>query len=317
MPVLELGLEVESDEVGSLQAIGILKRVLSQVRTESQHVLALDGLDQFFFEVDAEWNSLAGLTHAVASINRLFRDSGQRISIVAAVRSDIFDVLPSPESNKLKAHTVNLDWSAEGIGAGNLLWRVVSAKAHVANPAIKDLVRTYFSEPIAIGPHSSVPEYFLDNTRLLPRDLIALLNTLKEFHGGTGPVSEKSAWDAVKQYSLEYFVGEIFNNMAGVLPAHGARKVASFRDALRTLPTRFFTLSDLTCELEGELGVGEVKALLKQMFETGGIGVRNASGNGADYTDFVFRRISGAGFTTRHGFLLHNALVVAWNRPWK
>ena len=34
------------------------------------------------------------------------------------------------------------------------------------------------------------------------------------------------------------------------------------------------------------------------------------------YTDFVYRRVSGAGFTIRHGFLLHNAVVVAWNRPW-
>jgi len=86
---------------------------------------------------------------------------------------------------------------------------------------------------------------------------------------------------------------------------------------LRTLPTRFFSFDDVALELRGALEEQEVRALLKQMFETGGIGVRNASGAGADYTDFVFRKISGAGFTLRHGFLLHNALVVAWGRPWK
>jgi len=207
LPVFELGLEVESDEVGTLQAIGILKKVLRTVETPSQHVLALDGLDQFFFELEAEWNSLAGLTHALASVNRLFRDIGQRISVVAAIRSDIFDVLPSPESNKLKPHIVNLDWSAPGIGTGSLLWQLVSAKARVNHPEVGDVVRTYLADSIAIGPHSRIPEYFLDYTRLLPRDLVALLTTLKQFHGGTGQVNEKSARECVKLYSLEYFVG--------------------------------------------------------------------------------------------------------------
>ena len=51
------------------------------------------------------------------------------------------------------------------------------------------------------------------------------------------------------------------------------------------------------------------------MFEIGGVGVRNPSGN-RDYTDFVFRKVSGAGFTIRYEFILHDALVRAWNRPW-
>jgi len=317
LPVVDLGVEVASEDVPTLQAVAILRRVLSNVRTDSKHVLALDGLDQFFFEVEEEWSSLAGLTHAIASINRLFREARLRIFVVAAIRSDIFDVLPSPESNKLKSHTVNLNWSAEGIGVGNLLWHVITEKAKVRRPEIRDVVKTYLDQPISIGPHTQIPEYFLDNTRLLPRDLIALLNILKEFHGGTSSVTEHEARQCVKKYCSEYFVGEIFNNLAGILPRDGARKVADFRDALRTLPTRFFGFSDITSELDGVLDTGEVRALLKQMFEVGGIGVRNSSGRGPEYTDFCFRRVSGAGFTLRHGFLLHNALVVAWNRPWK
>ena len=162
-----------------------------------------------------------------------------------------------------------------------------------------------------------MPELFLDNTRLLPRDLIALLNTLKEIHGGTSKVKQIEARETVKQYSQEYFVGEVFNNLAGVLPGEASRKVPAFRDALQSLPTRFFDFEDMTTELAGALEPSEVRLLLKQLFEIGGIGVRNYSGAKAEYTDFVFRRVSGAGFTTRHGFLLHNALVTAWNRPWK
>ena len=253
----------------------------------------------------------------MASVNKLFREAGQRISVVAAIRSDIFDVLPSPESNKLKPHTVRLDWSPNGIGSGNLLWELVSAKARVGRPELrKSVTETYLSEPIQIGPHFSIPEYFLDNTRLLPRDLIALLNVLKDIHGGTSSVKQDESRDCVKQYAQEYFVGEVFNNLAGLLPGEASRKIPAFKDALQSLPTRFFVFDDMTSELKGVLEPGEVRLLLKQLFEIGGIGVRNYSGANAEYTDFVFRRVSGAGFTTRHGFLLHNALVVAWNRPW-
>lgn len=67
----------------------------------------------------------------------------------------------------------------------------------------------------------------------------------------------------------------------------------------------------MTEELRGELDPAESKSLLKQMFETGGIGIKNGQ-----HTDFVFRRTAGAGFTTRYEFMLHDALTRAWNRPW-
>ncbi|WP_211096781.1 hypothetical protein, partial [Arthrobacter echini] len=96
-----------------------------------------------------------------------------------------------------------------------------------------------------------------------------------------------------------------------VLPASHARQLGNFKDALRTTPTRRFSFDYMVKELDGELTSGQIKALLKQMFETGGIGIQNGS-----YTDFVFRATSGGGFSTRYTFLLHDALVRAWNRPW-
>jgi len=77
----------------------------------------------------------------------------------------------------------------------------------------------------------------------------------------------------------------------GVLPAGNARQVASFKDALRTAPTRLFTFQYMADELRGELDSPRIKSLLKRMFETGGIGVRNGQ-----HTDFVSvaRRATGS-----------------------
>ena len=278
-------------------------------------MIALDGLDSFFFETEDEWSSLTGLLHAVVELNRFLRSTQIPATLVAAVRSDIFEVLPTAELNKAKAHVVHLDWSALGIGARNKLWELVGAKAAVGRPEVRELTRVYLNQPISIGPYTELAEYFLDYTRLLPRDLIALLTVAQEVHPGSSPVIQSEAREIVRRYSEEYFVGEIMNNLAGVLGPNSARKVPIFRDALRGLPTRRFTFQDVQSEVAGDLDDGETKALLRQMFETGGLGVRNSSGRD-EYTDFIYRRISGGGFTLRHGFLLHNALTVAWNRPW-
>lgn len=315
LKVAELGVELSNSSLSALEVSSLLKKILNEVSTDNQHLIALDGLDSFFFEAEDEWASLAGLVHAIESTNKFLRSTALRVSIAAGIRSDIFDVLPSAESNKLTPHSVHLDWSARGIGAGNDLWRLASAKAAVGRPAVKDVVSQYLKQPIAIGPYTELAEFFLDNTRLLPRDVIALLGYLQAAHPGSTPVTQHEAKRAVTMYCEEYFQAEIFNNLAGILKTDGARKLAAFRDALRTLPTRKFTFDDVQSEVEDELTPGETKALLRQLFEVGGIGIRNASGR-VEYTDFVFRRVGGGSFTTRYGFLLHNALTRAWNRPW-
>lgn len=299
-------------EITPLDVSAYVKQVLAEVSTDSAHIVALDGLDSFFFEVDSEWRSLAGLTSAVYAANRLLADLGLRVRVVVAARSDIIDVLPGPEVTKLKPHSVHLDWHAKGIGPENNLWNLLTMKAHVRAPAVKSIVNQYLQTKISIGPHISLSEFLLDNTRLLPRDAVALMGYLQKCYRGNKQVTEQSAKNAVRMYSEEYFVSEIFDNLAGVLPASRARSVASFRDALRTAPSRLFDFQYMREELDGELTPAEIKLLLKQMFEVGGIGIKNGV-----YTDFVFRRVSGAGFTHRYEFLLHDALTRAWNRPWR
>lgn len=307
---------VESDQnqesVTPLEVSAYIRRQLESVRTDHHHVIALDGLDTFFFETNDEWTSLAGLMQALHALNRDMRAYKLPLRMVAAMRSDIFDVLPGPEMNKLKPHSVYLDWHAFGIGRDNHLWKLLSRKAAVRRPEVTNIVSQYLSSAIQIGPHTDLPTFLLENTRLLPRDAVALMHYLQRGYRGNRQIPGENARRSVDAYTQEYFVGEIFDNLAGVLPANRARQLASFKDALRTSPTRLFTFDYLVEELKGELDASEIKPLLRQMFETGGIGVHNGG-----YTDFVFRKISGGGFTVRYQFMLHDALTRAWNRRWR
>lgn len=153
---------------------------------------------------------------------------------------------------------------------------------------------------------------------MLPRDLVAILTEIQEVHKGVGPVPGNLILEGVNRYCENYFEGEIFNNLAGVLPRSddAPRKVAAFRDSIRTVPSRFFGFDDVQSELDGQLTVDETTKLLRQMFEVGAIGIHNTSGR-VDHMDFIYRKVGGAGFTKRHGFVLHNALTRAWNRSWR
>jgi hypothetical protein len=315
LKILTIASHGKDDLADPLEASAFLKQQLSELQSDSQHVIALDGLDSFFFEVDDEWASLGGLVQAMLSLNRLLRETSLKITIVAALRSDIFDLLPGAENNKLKPHAVHLDWHAHGIGPDNHLWRLLTAKAQVHRPEISNIVSQYLRTPVVIGPHTVLTTYLLEHTRLLPRDAVALMGFLQKCYGGFKWIPEANAKEAVRRYCEEYFVGEIMDNISGILPGASALKMRHFQDALRSMPRRIFSFEQICSELEGELDKQEVRALLRQMFEIGGVGIYNRDARPHPYTDFVFRKVSGAAFTISREFTLHEALVRAWNVP--
>lgn len=317
MKIFSAGSELAANRAALPEMPTVLREALATVGLEHHHLIALDGLDSFFFEGGAGWESLSGLVDALAATNRFFLEAGLPISIVATLRSDHFDALNSQNSNKLKRQIVYLDWTAGGIGAGNQLWAMVSKKASVRQPGVQDVVKQYLSLPMDRPSFPSVAEYLLSYTRLLPRDIVAMMHYLREVHPGSTEVNEDQAKEAAARYSEEYFVGEVMNNLSGVLAGDKAHRIPAFRDALRAAPTRYFSLQYLEEELVGELTRPELVALLRRLFETGGVGISNPNAaSGKRYTDFVFRRVSGAAFTPRYEFLLHDALTRAWNRPW-
>ena len=310
------GVDISNTVVGPLEITSALRTALEQISTRNTHLLSVDGLDSFFLETDDEWSSLAGLVHAIESVNRFFARIAIPATVVAAVRTEAFEALESTDSNKLKSHSVYLDWSPSGVDSRSKLWELVDTKVRATHPASKGFVETYLATDIGVGPYNKIPDYFLANTRLLPRDMIALLNALQEAHPGSAQVTENEAVMAVKNYAEQYFVGEIQNNLAGVLADRSGRrsKTSSFFEALKSVNTALFTMRDLQLDLDGELSQTELKELLRQLFEIGAIGIRSKAEH-YERTDFNYRKASPIAFNAKKTFILHNALIVAWNKP--
>lgn len=320
--VLVLGVEGSTQEVEAtpLQLVDLLKRAISSIRTTSRHILSVDGLDSFFAQAQDQRESLGALLDASHEVNHFLIETETRSSVVLAIRHDMFVALPSTDSAKLGDHAVELDWSQGGNSKGEDLWRLINSKARVSVPTshvgltLGDVRKAYLAEPIGIGSHRDIPSYLLAQTRLIPRDIVALMTAVQKFHKGAGQVREQSAVAAVKQYADTYFIREMRNNLSHILPGQ-SDKVSAFFDALGVLPSREFNAHSLHPELEGIVERQELRALLNQLFLAGGLGVRSRSG-GSVHTNFIFRKTSGGGFSFVADYVLHNALVSALNLNW-
>ncbi|TQO24276.1 hypothetical protein FB385_3156 [Paramicrobacterium agarici] len=307
-------------EVTALQIVEILKKAISSIQTSSRHLLAIDGLDSFFAESESQRESLGSLLDASYEINSFLRDVGLPCTVLLAIRHDMFAQVPSTDSAKYGDHTVELDWSCGGTSSGDELWKLVSTKAKASVPPsfkglpLGDLRKAYLAEPIGVGPYKNMPSWLLSYTRMLPRDLVALMNEVKRVHKGSGQLRESEAKIAVRRYCETYFVREIGNNLSRLIP-QGAFKVETLLDALSAMSSREFNVRSLQPEIDGLIDQTELRILLKQMFNVGALGVRRKSG-GKMHTNFVYRRTAGGGFSFIADYVLHNALVEAWNLNW-
>lgn len=169
----------------AVQLIELLKRAISEISTDSQHLLAVDGLDSFFASSDDQWNSFGGLLDATNEVNVFLRGTSLRATVLIAVREDMFTSAESFDSAKMDDQTIRLSWSQDDQAEGESLWGMISQKARVSvrNPndwlTLGDIRKAYLSE--MVNRQLSVADYLLGYTRYLPRDMVALMNAVKRF----------------------------------------------------------------------------------------------------------------------------------------
>ncbi|GAA1609344.1 P-loop ATPase, Sll1717 family [Leucobacter chromiireducens] len=302
----------------AVQLIELLKRAISEISTDSQHLLAVDGLDSFFASSDDQWNSFGGLLDATNEVNVFLRGTSLRATVLIAVREDMFTSAESFDSAKMDDQTIRLSWSQDDQAEGESLWGMISQKARVSvrNPndwlTLGDIRKAYLSE--MVNRQLSVADYLLGYTRYLPRDMVALMNAVKKVHGGSGQVRVEQARRAVRSYSEGYFLAEIKNNLTKAFTSTGGTKTNDFLEELSTLDSPYFTSAELEKSLEGVLTSTEIRQLLRQLYRAGAIGVITRR-NSVQHTNFSYRRAAGGGFKYKGRFLLHRALIEAWNIP--
>jgi hypothetical protein len=304
-----------------------LERWVGENRSANRHVLVLDGLDSILLNDPQYDESLASLIQAAYQLNQGLTEAGSSGTVVLLLRNDIFAriALKVPDSQKMQDDlSIDLDWrvlSGSG-GVSAPLIRLVNAKAAKAAGVAEVDVLSFF-DSITVGGRTSRPQtfpvlqYFLNLTRHTPRDLLRLLEEIRKVEasgtfGGSnsGNVAADVVREGVVQYSTKYFVNAIRNELAGnELGADAAQRALR---ALRELNSQRFTRNDFhSAYTDGGGESSTVDKMLELLFFAGAIG--NSSGLGArSYMQFYHRR-NDAEIYLRGTFILHNALIHAWN----
>ena len=309
--------------------IPYLESWVTKATSPLRHVLLLDGLDSIFLNDRQYDESLSSLVQAAYTLSQGMLGSLATGNVVLLLRNDVFSriALSLPDSQKMRDDlSFDLDWRVLSGSAGIRapLIQLVNLKASRALGIDQVSVLGYFPKSIEVGQRASgsqhIPtlQYFLNLTRHTPRDLLRLFEEIRKvdasgiYGKNHHHLSREVIREGVVQYSTKYFVGAIRNEFAGF--EGGPESAAIAISALQHLARQRFDRSDFAKEL-AELGASseDTDRLLTLLFYAGAIG-NLVGGSGGSYMQFYHRRDE-AEIYLKGNFLLHNALVHAWNIP--
>lgn len=205
------------------QARDVIRDMVTSCQTESTHMLIVDGLDEVFTSFSGSYLTLASLVHAVDSLNADLNHAQSRVKVILLCRTDLFDRLPSANTNKLRDFAIELDWySNPAHPQRSDLFKLATIRARLAGYSGRDVVTQYLPAKITRGrgwrggPSDSLDTYkfILDHTRHTPRDFFQLLHFIQR-QVRRNYVTDDKVFDGLREYSLKYFLPEVQDELAG------------------------------------------------------------------------------------------------------
>lgn len=303
----------EGHDLNMRNLVDLVKNLLVEANTPNRHLLVIDGLDDVLVEGDVQFQSLAALVLEAWRINAEFAGKGLPYKIIVLCRTDLFERLPGANKNKVRQdNAAELDWyhSPNDRGRSELLG-LVNLRARLTDPDLRDAMAKYVVP--AIG-RSGVQSVLLDHTRQTPRDFIQLLRRIQRFTKGEKPTHDEVI-AGLRRYSIEYFLPELKDELAGYVPREDAD--AGFQ-LMGTLRRRTFTFKELRTEAQGHERFQhlDVANFVEALFECSGIGNlqerQNRSGKTSNVYTFHYRNRNST-INLREKLVLHKGVWKAFN----
>lgn len=311
--MLEFAKETDTTDAGLAFQLLVdqLRAICNEFRSDSRHIIVIDGLDDILTNGDIQFRSLASLVQEVVTINQALVLNGVSAKIVVLCRTDIFELFPDANKNKVRSDSaVSLDWyqdtrSPEETALVKLADLRVQLTSGNPDASILDLF------PKSIKGENTLASLLL-LTRHTPRDFLQLLENIRQFSEKGKPLTEAQILNGMRKYSIEYFLPEIKDELVGILTPEQIDAVFSLISAMRK---RDFSYRDLTEMLEmhgnSKLDKGALDDALGAFYDRSAIGTVHGA-RGYDAYTFKFRnRNSSLGFPGR--LMLHKGLWKAMN----
>jgi hypothetical protein len=290
-----------------------LKNLVMEIRSESQHIVVVDGLDELLGKRSVQLDSLGSLVYEIDRLNTQFRRSGCPVKIVLLCRTDIYESLPNANKNKIRQDSaVELIWFSDTktLSESNLV-KLANHRASLSAGKPINIFDKYF--PATIKNYHGQQEtlqFLLDFTRHTPRDFITLLNYIQKQTSSNGVVTESSIQQAVKEYSLSYFVPEINDELTGYLSIEEKRGLLSLFSSLGEREFEFNQLIACSNSIKPPLNI-DLQSALSHLFECSAIATLERAGSHTHFTAKYRNR--NAVLDVRKKIILHRGMWKALN----
>lgn len=287
-----------------------LKGLIKDIRSESRHLLIIDGLDDVLTSREIQYKSLSALIFEVGRINTDFSKFGVPAKINLLCRTDLFERIPGANKNKIRQdNAVELDWYQDPREPGqSLLVQIAQIRAKRSLGPEVDLFDQFFPSQL----HSTdVRKALLDMTRHTPRDFLRLLYHIQQFVG-PGRLSPTRIRSGMREYSIKYFLPEIHDELSGYASPD---EIAQLMGALGRLRKRDFRLEDLiesSSVTAKPLSEGRILEIVNALFQCSALDNIQHRPGGTTFYTFKYRNRHSS-FNENEEIMLHRGLWKALN----
>ncbi|MFC1460589.1 P-loop ATPase, Sll1717 family [Microvirga arabica] len=287
-----------------------LKELISGVRSDSKHILIVDGLDDILTSREIQYKSLSALVFEVGRLNLSFERQNVPAKIVLLCRTDLFERIPGANKNKIRHDSaVELDWyhDPRDPDQSRLVQIANLRTTRSLGPRVK-LFEDFFPSSI---DSREVRLSLLDMTRHTPRDFLRLLSHIQEF-AVEGKLSAAAIKSGMREYSIKYFLPEIQDELSGYVTPEEISRIVSAFARLRKRDFRLSDLISLTTNSVKPLSAEKTYDIVEALFQCSAVGnIQHRPGGTTHYT-FKYRNRHSS-FNENEDIMLHRGLWKALN----
>jgi hypothetical protein len=293
-------------------AVDRLKRLFLNARSASGHLLVIDGFDELLRRGTLQYDALAALIFEVNRLNMDFVQAQVPAKIVLLCRTDLFERLPCANKNKIRQNAAtNINWYASP--EESALIKLIDKRASLSAGMDIDVLATYFPSTLRADGRGTIRSQILEQTRHVPRDMIMLLNNMQAFSGDQ-PLTSSQIATGLAQYSRDYFIPEITDELTGYLNPEQISMFMRLLGATRKIRVSLGLLEQQASRMR--LRDLDVLATVRVLFECSAVGTFDRMSKSGDIQSTFKYRNPHASLDERRDLILHRALWSGLGARW-
>ena len=246
-----------------------IEAVVFQLRTSTQHVVIIDGLDDVFSDEGQDLQTVASLIRESVRLTTDFRRYSIPARVIVSCRHDVFEALRDPNMNKIaNDRAVVLDWWPSGTRLQHSpLVKFIEHRSKM----VSDEVDLWAYFPVYIEGFQKTTHWLFRLTRYTPRDLVVLMKSIQDVvPSSTTELTRDNIIDGAKAYSERYFYHEVRDQLVGFVEDD---RFSKYMQLITSLRKRQFWPADFRQHAEHQPeDVSDMDQVFSALYNAGAVG---------------------------------------------